>query len=139
MFFCGWGEISKGIIATSGAVGYHEWAADILIHANQTLFDRVVQKIEEPDMLDIAGAISNSDVRDRALMAMARSKFSNLSHVVTFIGSMSTPEVKMGAISSGSATQFSEWLEKKSFTPGDWQKLGLSEDQVRAAIKNKTN
>lgn len=139
MFYCDWGEISKGITATSGAAGYHEWAADILTHANQKLFDRVVQKIQEPDMLDIVGAISNSDVRDHALSEMARSKSYNLSHVVTFIGLMSTPEAKIGAISSGPATQFGEWLEKKSLKPADWQKLGLSEDQVRTAIQNKAN
>jgi hypothetical protein len=139
MYYCGWEELSKGITATSGAAGYHEWAADILTRANERLFGRVVQKIQEPDMLDIAGAISNADVRDRALSAMAQSRSYNISHVVTFIGSMSTPKAKMGAISNGPATQFGEWLEKKSLKTEDWERLGLSEDQVRSAITNKTN
>lgn len=141
MYACDWAELSKGITAISGAAGYHEWAADILTHANEKLFDRVVQKIEEPDMLDIVGAISNPDIRDRALSIMASSQSFNLSHVVTFIGSMSTPEAKLDAISNGSPSHFNfnEWLEKGSLKPDDWQKLGLSETQVRTAIKNKTN
>ena len=89
-------------------------------------------------MLDIVEAISDSAVRDRALSEMARSNSYNLSHVVTFIGLMSTPEAKIGAISNGPATNFNEWLEKRSLTQSDLQKLGLSEDQVRTAIKNKT-
>jgi hypothetical protein len=52
---------------------------------------------------------------------------------------MSTPKAKMGAISNGPATQFGEWLEKKSLKTDDWERLGLSEDQVRSAITNKTN
>ena len=138
---CDWADLSKGITATSGAAGYHEWAADILTHANGNLFKCVVQKIEEPDMLDIVGAISNPDIRDRALSAMATRQSSNLSYVVTFLGSMSTPEAKLDAISNGSSTHFNfnEWLEKGSLKPDDWQKLGLSEIQVRTAIQNKTN
>jgi len=134
--FQDWDDIATAVTATSGMESYHQWAADLLVQASEKQSNKIVDKIEKRDTLDIAFAIQDTSLRDRTLQRMAdRAAGPDPSQAIALYAEISTPEARISGIEQNSGYYFRKWLEEKSLTASDWQKLGLTEDQVRAAVK----
>ena len=134
--FQDWDNIAAAVTATSGAAAYHQWTAELLAQASEKQFESITGNIENRDMLDIADAIQDIPLRDRTLHKMAsRAAGQNPTQAIALYAEISTPEARLDAIGHGSTYYFRKWLEEKSLTASDWQKIGLTEDQVRAAVK----
>ena len=134
--FQDWGDIATAVTATSGAAAYHQWAADLLAQASENQFNKIVEEIERRDALDIAFAIQDTSLRDRTLQKMAsRAVGDDPSQAITLYAEISTPQARLTAIEQNSTYYFREWLKDNSLTAAHWQKLGLTEQQVRAAVE----
>lgn len=134
--FQNWNDIATAVTETSGAAAYHQWAADIIARATEKQFESIARQIEKRDMLDIADAIQDTPLRDRALSKMANGVAGEgPTQAIALYAEMSTPQARLAVIEGNSQYYFRQWLKEKTLTTADWQKLGLTEAQVRAAVE----
>jgi aryl carrier-like protein len=131
--FVGWQNIVSGVIARSGPQAYHQWAAQIVTQSDAGLRDTVIRQSEEADLVGIVQQIGNPAQRDEVLASAIESDRWRRDKI-NLLTLISTPEARLEVIVDklGSA-----WIEQRNADPAFWPRLGLTKEQVDAAVAKR--
>jgi len=128
--FVGWENIMGGVIARSGPQAYHQWAANIVTQSDEGLRDMVIRQSNDADLVGIVQQISNPAQRDEVLASAIKGDRWGRDEI-NLLAMISTPEARLRVI----ATKFnSNWIERAKTDPSLWQRIGLTQEQVNAAL-----
>jgi hypothetical protein len=89
--------------------------------------------------MGIVSSLDDIGLRDQILGAMARKNSGTLGkadQTIDFLAKISTPEARL-RILKGNDSQFEWWIKKYPPDASSWQKLGLTQEQVSAALEEK--
>ena len=131
--FVDWQNIVSGVTARSGPRAYHQWAATIVTQSDVKLRDLVIRQSRDADIVGIAQQIGNAAQRDEVLVsAIQNGRYGR--DEINLLGLISTPEARLRVIVDNRG---SDWVERGKADPGFWQRVGLTKEQVDAAVAER--
>jgi hypothetical protein len=137
--FQSWDNIAKAVSTKIGPQAYHEWAADIISQASTEQRKAILETVGDQDAIGIVSSLDDIGLRDQILAKMAR-KNSGTSgktdQTIDFLAKISTPEARLRAIIED-GSQYRWWMKEYPPDSASWQKLGLTQEEVAAALAEK--
>jgi hypothetical protein len=137
--FQDWDDIAQAVSAKNGPQTYHEWAADIITQASDAQRKAILESVGDQDALGIVSSLTDIGLRDLVLGAMARKNSGTVGktdQTIDFLAKISTPEARLQAIKKDNS-QYEWWMKKYPPDAAAFQKLGLTREQVSAAVAEK--
>ena len=137
--FQDWEDISKAVSEKNGPQAYYEWAADIISEATAGQRKVILESMADQDAMGIVSSLDDIGLRDQILGAMARKNSGTLGkddQTIDFLAKISTPEARLRILKENDS-QFEWWMKKYPPDASSWQKLGLTQEQVSAALAEK--
>lgn len=134
-----WDNIAKAVATKNGPQAYHEWAADIISQATAGQRKVILQSVGDQDAMGIVSSLDDIGLGDHILATMARKNSGTAgatAQTIDFLAKISTPEARLQAIKED-GSQYRWWMKKYPLDASSWQKLGLTQDQVVAALAEK--
>jgi hypothetical protein len=131
--FVGWDDIAKGITARSGPQAYHQWAAGIVTQGQGELRAAILRESNDQQLAGIVEQIPGAATRDAVLSAAIASSGSYGRDELTRLGLVSTPEARLRVIAENTSS-LSELIRRGRTDPSLWPRVGLTPDQVDAAL-----
>lgn len=131
--FVGWQDIVGGVIARSGPQAYHQWAANIVTQSDAGLRDTLIRQSDEADLVGIVQQIGNPAQRDEVLASAIQSDRWGRDEI-NLLSMISTPEARLQVIVGKLGRT---WIEQGNTDPSFWSRLGLTKEQVDAAVAKR--
>ena len=134
-----WDNIAKAVSTKSGPQAYHEWAADVISQASAGQRKVILESVSDQDAMGIVSSLDDIGLRDQILGTMARKNSGTAGRTdqtIDFLAKISTPEARLRTIKQD-GSQYEWWMKKYPPDPSSWQKLGLTQEQVAAALAEK--
>lgn len=134
-----WEDIAKAVSEKNGPQAYYEWAADVISQASAGQLKVILESVSDQDAMGIVSTLDDVGLRDQIFATRAR-KNSGTSgkadQTIDFLAKISTPEARLRAIKAD-GSQYQWWMKKYPPDASSWQKLGLTQEQVSAALAEK--
>ena len=131
--FVEWEDIINGITARSGPQAYHQWAAGIVTQGQGELRAAILRESNDQQLAGIVEQIPGAATRDAVLSAAIASSGSYGRDELTRLGLLSTPEARLRVIAE-TTSSLSELIRRGRTDPSLWPRVGLTPDQVDAAL-----
>ena len=131
--FVEWEDIVNGITARSGPQAYHQWAAGIVTQGQGELRAAILRESNDQQLAGIVEQIPGAATRDAVLSAAIASSGSYGRDELTRLGLVSTPEARLRVIAENTSS-LSELIRRGRTDPSLWPRVGLTPDQVDAAL-----
>ncbi len=138
--FQNWNDIATAVTKTNGPAAYFEWAADIFSQSTDMQRKAILESTDDQGAMGIARSLSDITLRDQVFAAAARrnsgtggSGDEHQQQTIQFLSQISSPTARLQAITKDQA-QYAWWIKNYSIPASTWQKIGLTQDQVNAAL-----
>ena len=131
--FVEWEDIVNGITARSGPQAYHQWAAGVVTQGQGGLRAAILRESNDQQLAGIVEQIPGAATRDAVLSAAIASSGSYGRDELTRLGLVSTPEARLRVIAENTSS-LSELIRRGRTDPSLWPRVGLTPDQVDAAL-----